>query len=129
LKNYLILLLFLLIFTNISYWQNKVYFEKEVDEQASFSGGNDSLQKFIKSNIIWPDNQISGPGTVIMCFVVDKRGKIKNIKVCHSIFWKSFENEASRIVNLMPKWKPAVKNNKKVCQFVLFPIRFQIEGY
>jgi protein TonB len=117
----------LIIALNPVFAQSKIYSQEEVDKKAMFPFGEDSLQKFIYKNIKWTDNHVSGNGSIVICFIVNRNGKISRPKVCKSNFWTSFENEAIRLVKLMPNWNPAQKNSKNVCSKVELPIKFKIE--
>lgn len=71
------------------------------------SCSKEKMQKFIKSNLIYPDsawvNNIEG--IVIVEFIVEKDGSISNIKLIHDIGYGCGE-EALRIVSKMPRFEP-----------------------
>jgi TonB family protein len=73
-----------------------------------FPGGNDSLAIFIKNHTHYPKkarkHNISG--NVEVYFTVTADGSIKNPKVLKPIGY-GCDEEAIRVVNLMPKWIPA----------------------
>jgi TonB family protein len=99
------------------------------DQMPEFDGGFESLTSFIEQNIEYPkwekDNNIEG--TVFLKFVVDKKGKIKNPKIIKSVTKaKNFDNEAIRLVNIMPDWKPGKYNGVIVEVEYNLPIRFKL---
>jgi TonB family protein len=86
-----------------------------VEEMPSFPGGEAERNKFLAQNIVYPplaaENGIQG--TVYVQFVVDIKGNIKDAKVLRGI-GGGCDEEALRVVKMMPKWKPGRQNNKVV---------------
>jgi len=103
------------------------YYQKEVEQKAVFPFGEDSLRNFISKNMKWVDNRVWGKGSVLVCFVVNKQGKILSSSICQSNFWEAFGKEAIRLVELMPRWIPATKCGKKVKSKAELLIRFELE--
>lgn len=98
-----------------------------VEEMPEFPGGQDSLAKFIAANLVYPvkakENNIQGK--VMIEFVVDEKGKVTNAKVIKGI-GSGCDEEALRIVNRMPKWKPGKQRNKPVNVRFVLPIKFSL---
>jgi len=88
-----------------------------------FPGGQDSLEAFICRNLKWPSPDFCGEGRVIVQFQVDTTGKISNVEVIRHLS-PLFDEEAIRIVKIMPKWKPVSTQTK-----LLLPIRFDYQYY
>lgn len=120
-------LLWLFLFCNITCAQKHIYYQKEVEQKAVFPFGVDSLRNFINKNMNWVDNRVSGKGSVLVCFVVNKQGEISSPSICQSNFWEAFEKEAIRLVELMPRWIPATKRGKKVKSRAELLIEFELE--
>jgi protein TonB len=101
-------------------------FEK-VDQQAEYPGSWPALLKFIEKNLKYPKtakaNRING--TVVVGFVVEKDGQIlpENIRVEQSVD-PLLDEEAIRLVRLMPKWIPAQTAGQMVRCKLNLPIRF-----
>jgi TonB family protein len=100
-----------------------------VDQMPEFDGGFESLTSFIDLNIEYPswekENKIEG--TIFVKFIVDKSGKVKNPEIIQLIKEsKNFDNEAIRIVNLMPDWIPGKLNGQVVEVEFNLPIRFKL---
>lgn len=74
----------------------------------SFPGGDNALLKYINSNMKYPvsakDNNIQGK--VVVQFVVKKDGSIGKVKIVRGVV-KELDNEAKRIVGMLPKFTPA----------------------
>jgi protein TonB len=60
-----------------------------------------------------------------VCFVIEKDGSITNIELLRRIE-KSLNDEAIRIIKLMPKWKPGRKNGVPVRVKYTIPIDFKL---
>lgn len=99
-----------------------------VEKEAQFPGGNDAMMKFIAKNVKYPQTAVENKieGTVYVEFVIEKDGKITNVKAIRKVS-PELDEEAVRVVSKMPKWKPATQRGKTVrCRFRL-PIRFQLQ--
>jgi len=95
-----------------------------------FPGGNDSLNSFFRKNLEYPDSaQENGiQGKVYVGFTVEKDGCLSDIKIVgKNTFGYGLEEEALRIVKMMPRWnfRNSTSKPKKV-KFVL-PISFKLE--
>jgi protein TonB len=64
-------------------------------------------------------------GVVYVTFVVDKDGKIKDVKVLRGI-GGGCDEEAVRVVKNMPSWKPGKQRGKSVTVQYNLPIRFTL---
>lgn len=100
---------------------------EEVDEPASYPGGEDELFKFLSKNLRYPENatQRGIQGTVILKFQVNSKGEIINIQINQSVH-PSLDWEVIRVLRLMPKWTPAQLNGENVNSSYLFPVGFKI---
>jgi len=97
-----------------------------VEPVAKFPGGIDSLYVFYKENLRWPAPDFCGEGVVVVKFRVDERGKISGLKIIKSLC-KKCDEEARRVINLMPNWIPATKNGRPISSSMLWPIKFKID--
>ena len=99
-----------------------------VEKSPEFPGGNDSLYAFIGRNIKYPEmakkNKIEG--RVFVTFVVEKDGQVSSAKILRDIGGGCGE-EALRVVNSMPKWKPGTQRGNPVRVQFNLPIMFQLE--
>jgi TonB family protein len=99
-----------------------------VDELPQFPGGESAMYKWIAQHMKYPkeamEKEISGRVTIQ--FVVEKNGDVTNAKALRAPD-PILSEEALRVVNAMPKWKPG-KNNKGEtvrCHYRL-PITFRL---
>lgn len=98
-----------------------------VEELPQFPGGESMLYKFIANNAKWPalaNGETILSSKIIIQFTVDKTGVIKNPRILKGIN-TAIDNEALRVVKLMPNWKPA--QNKGVAVDCIFNLPIQLE--
>lgn len=99
-----------------------------VEQEAEFPGGLDALSKYLSANLTYPQEarDANVEGKVIVQFVIEKNGKVSNIKVLRDI-GSGCGEEAVRVIKGMPRWKPGQQRGKPVrCQFTL-PVNFQLQ--
>lgn len=98
-----------------------------VQVQPEFPGGSDSLSIFLNKNMKYPlQAKLSGiHGRVYVGFLVDKTGKIKNEKVLSGVN-DDLNNEALRLVQSMPDWKPGTSGGTAVDVQYILPIDFVV---
>ena len=100
------------------------------DPMPEFPGGNEALQKFMASNIRYPQvcMELDVQGKVYVRFVVNTDGSIVNVEVLRGIKdCLELDKEAIRFVKSMPKWQPGILNGKPVKAYMTLPIRFHLE--
>ena len=102
----------------------------KVDVEASFKGGLTAWAKFLQENLKpnVPIKKGALPGTyvVIIKFVVDKNGKVRDIEAETNNGYGT-EVEAIRVIRKSPDWKPALQNGKPVNAYRRQPIVFQVD--
>jgi protein TonB len=86
------------------------------------------LNAYLSKNIKYPKqaNENGVQGRVVLQFVVNEDGDISDIKVVRGI-GSGCDQEAMRVVNSMPKWKPGKQNGKAVKVSFSLPILFELE--
>jgi TonB family protein len=100
-----------------------------VEQNPDFPGGLNKLLEFLKANIKYPKEAIDKgiQGTVFVQFIVGSDGKIRHAKILRGIS-NGCDEEALRVVNLMPDWKPGMQNNKRVSTMFQIPVKFQLSA-
>jgi periplasmic protein TonB len=97
------------------------------DEMPEFPGGIDAMYDFLRSTLRYPrmavDANISGK--VFVSFVVDKQGNISKVKVLNSI-GGGCDEEAIRVIEAMPRWKPGKQRGLPVNVSYTLPISFTL---
>jgi TonB family protein len=96
-----------------------------VQVQPEFPGGADSLQSFLKANLVYPDSAKYKriQGRVYIGFLVDRKGRIKDAKLLSGVN-KWLDDEALRVVNIMPQWTPGTAGGSAVDVQYILPIDF-----
>ncbi|HUR32010.1 MAG TPA: energy transducer TonB [Saprospiraceae bacterium] len=99
-----------------------------VEQMPTFPDGQDAMYKYIYEKIKYPaiarENGISGQ--VIVQFVVSRDGDILNAKIVRGL-GGGLSEEALRVVNGMPRWKPGKHNGKAVPVTFTLPIKFVLQ--
>ena len=95
-----------------------------VEEMPSFPGGQAALMKYIEENMKCPDPESDASGRVIVQFVIDKDGTVKDPKVVRGIT-PALDEEALRLVRNMPRWKPGKQMGESVVTHYTLPITFK----
>ncbi len=100
-----------------------------VEEQPEFPGGEESLMKFLQSNVKYPQlaKESNIQGTVYVQFVVEPNGSVSTVKVLRGI-GGGCDEEAVRVVKNMPSWKPGKQRGKPVRVYFNLPIKFILQG-
>ena len=98
-----------------------------LEEMPEFPGGVSALRQFIESAVKYPEpDQTNGiQGKVFVNFVVSKDGEVTKAKVAKGIDTQ-LDNEALRVVNSMPKWKPGKQRGQNVAVSYTVPVTFKI---
>ena len=97
------------------------------EEMPKFPGGDSELIKFFSQNLVYPEiaKRAEVEGKVILSFVVDKSGNIVDIKVLKSI-GAGCDEEAMRILKIMPVWIPGKQNGNPVFTRINIPVVFKL---
>lgn len=98
-----------------------------VEQLPEFPDGPAAMQKFINDNIHYPEEARIQKieGTVVIQFVVTKEGKITKATVVRGIGY-GCDEEAIRVIQSMPDWKPGKHNNKEVPVNFVLPVKFKL---
>jgi len=93
-----------------------------------FPGGITALREYLANELNYPitARREGTNGTVNLSFVVDKDGSITNVKVVHSI-GGGCDEEAVRVVEAMPNWKPGKQGGQRVKVQYYLPINFRLK--
>jgi len=100
-----------------------------VEEMPQYPGGEAERNKFLAVNIVYPQQATENgiQGTVYVSFVVDSKGNITDVKVLRGI-GGGCDEEALRVVKMMPHWSPGKQNGKPVRVLFNMPIYFKLQG-
>lgn len=92
-----------------------------------FPGGPEALAYYLGENIRYPKQakRKKIEGVVIVSFIVETNGELSRIAVEQSIGYGCNE-EAMRVIQSMPLWKPGTANGKPERFIIRQPIRFAL---
>ncbi len=94
----------------------------------SFPGGTEALKQFISDNLKYPPQaEKEGiEGRVVCSFIVLGDGTVSDIEVAQSAH-PLLDNEAVRVLKLMPKWNPGKQHGVPISVRYTLPITFRLE--
>ena len=98
-----------------------------VEVKPVFPGGDSDLLRFISTNLNYPENSKANGihGTVYVTFIIDKKGKVTEVAIAKGVH-PSIDNEALRVIKMLPDWKPGMQRGKSVPVRYIIPINFKL---
>ncbi|MBN2174388.1 MAG: TonB family protein [Bacteroidales bacterium] len=102
---------------------------KVVDKMPEYPGGVKAFQKFLIENIKYPEDAKKNgvTGTVFISFIIEKDGSVSHVKMLRGI-GSGCDEEALRVVSMLPNYNPGIKDGKPVRTEFNVPIKFSLEG-
>ncbi len=99
------------------------------EEMPSYSGGETERMKFLADNIKYPQQaaETGIQGTIYIQFVVDSKGNITDVTIMRGI-GGGCDEEAVRVIKMMPKWHPGRQNGQTVRVRYTMPVVFKLQG-
>ncbi|MGB0915503.1 MAG: M56 family metallopeptidase [Crocinitomicaceae bacterium] len=99
-----------------------------VDQKAEYVGGMDAMIAYFNKKMEYPKNlaKKNVEGKVFVEFTVKADGTVTEVHVLRADEHKEFNDAAVKLVEQMPKWKPAVKDGKKVSSKMQLPIVYKL---
>lgn len=99
-----------------------------VESMPTYPGGDLELQRFLNANIEYPvmARESGIQGRVFVTFVVEINGSITDVRIRRGI-GGGCDEEALRVVKMMPKWTPGKQRGKPVRVQFNLPVRFVLQ--
>ncbi len=96
-------------------------------EKADFPGGYNEFKKFIAKNYEYPRQarRQGLEGTISVQFVVERDGSITDVKVLRGVS-PECDEEAKRVLKMVPAWKPAKQRGRAVRNRITLPIKLKL---
>ena len=98
-----------------------------VPEMPQFPGGNEALLNYLRTNIKYPsvcrENRVQG--RVVVTFIINKDGSVETPRVVRGVHG-DLDNEALRVISLMPTWQPGRLNGEPVRVIYSIPVNFRL---
>ena len=115
---------------------NKIERDKEgvynrAETMPEFPGGQEALAAYIENHLNYPQQAVDDntTGTVRVSFIIDEKGKVVRPKVAgDKKIGDGLDEEALKVVEQMPAWKPGKVKGKNVKTRLELPITFQLEA-
>jgi protein TonB len=98
-----------------------------VEQMPEFPGGDPAMNEFLDKNLQYPTmaKEQGIQGKVWIGFIVDKFGNVSNVEVLRGI-GGGCDEEAARVVGIMPRWNPGKQSGRPVIVKFRFPINFTL---
>lgn len=96
--------------------ENRICFERKIQKH---------IQRYFNAEIAQDVGLTSGKYKIVTQFVIDKTGKVSDIKIRAP--HKKLEKETDKVVNKIPQFTPGKQNNKPVKVKYTLPITFKVE--
>jgi periplasmic protein TonB len=129
---YYIFLLFFVMQSVFAFGQRIAARETPKEDVAAlvkpqYPGGEKEMQQYFALNLHYPTAALSDSieGEVVVGFVVEKDGRISNVKALNRIGY-GCDEEAERVVRNMPQWKPATRRGKAIAVKYKLPVVFEL---
>lgn len=97
----------------------------QIDQVASFPGGNLAMISFLKENTVIPAKARTAGirGKVYLSFKVKADGSIYNVRVLRGLGY-GCDEEAMRLIRIMPAWNPATSQGTAIESVIYLGIDF-----
>ncbi|MBE6313586.1 MAG: energy transducer TonB [Bacteroidales bacterium] len=98
-----------------------------LETPPQFPGGDLALIEWIKQNKVYPQEAIAKgiEGRVIVKFTIEEDGTVTNGKIMKGVD-PLLDNEALRLVSIMPKWSPRSFDGKDIRTRYNLPLLFKL---
>ncbi len=100
-----------------------------IEQMPMFPKGEEALYEFITRNTVFPQAVIDKDvkGTVQLSFVVEIDGQLSDVQIMKGLN-EECNQEAIRVIGLMPNWIPGRVNNQKIPVQYNLQIQFYLAG-
>ena len=98
-------------------------------EQPSFPGGEAAFAKFLRENIVYPDNALKFrvQGTVYADVYLDSLGHVTNVEFPADPLGSGLEDETKVVLMRSPRWNPAKEDGKPVNSKITIPVVYKVD--
>jgi len=84
------------------------------------------ISEFIQKNTLYPNNDADCQGSVIISIIVEKDGTVKKKEFVRKLCL-GFDENAMKVIDLMVKWKPGIRNGKTVRTKLNLIVKWKLE--
>ena len=99
-----------------------------VEEPPMFPGRKEDLINYMKNNMKYHQSAIEKglEGRVVTRFIVEKDGSLSDVEIIRGVD-PLLDNEARRLIESMPKWKPGKVYGKEVRVRYTLSVTFRVQ--
>ncbi|MCR5050414.1 MAG: energy transducer TonB [Paludibacteraceae bacterium] len=99
------------------------------EQMPEYPGGMSALFSFIAENVQYPEEakKADKGGRVLCAFVITKTGKVTDVHVVRSSDTQCLDDEAVRVISMLPNWKPGTVKGKPVDVAFTIPVNFTLK--
>ncbi len=110
---------------NLLFYESDKTVYSVAEQQPEFPGGTRALVKFLRKNLNYPRSAASAgiSGRVFVSFVINTDGSLTDVQVLKGIGF-GCDEEAVRVMQKMPRWKPGKQSGRAVRVRYNLPISF-----
>ena len=96
-----------------------------IEKQPEFPGGMDALTNYLRKNVGYPEAAVKAnvAGRVFVSFIVERGGQLTDIHLLKGLGF-GCDEEAMRVVQAMPRWKPGSQSGRPVRVKYNLPVQF-----
>lgn len=101
----------------------------KLEEVPEFPGGYSEMAGFIARNVVYPSaaKELGISGTCYVNFVIEQDGSVSSAKVLRGVSGcPECDDEAIRVVNIMPNWSPGKQQGRSVKVKFTLPIKYTL---
>ena len=99
-----------------------------VSVMPAYDGGYRGMMQYVSGKVRYPASarRLGIEGTVFVAFVINREGKVTDVKVIKGIS-EDCDKEAVRVISAMKDWFPGRQNDRTVSVRMTLPIKFKLE--
>lgn len=102
----------------------------EFEAMPEYPGGMAECIKFLAKNLKYPEAALEAriQGRVLVGFTIETDGTLTDIRTLGGVC-PELDEEAKRVVGLMPKWRPGVWHGKRIAMRYSLPVEFRLQKH
>ena len=107
--------------------KDSIQISNNLEVMPQFPCGNEALIKWLWKNITYPKEAAEKEiqGRVVVRFAIKSDGSIKEVEIVKPLD-PLCDKEAMRVIKMMPKWTPGIRDGKPVDVYYSLPVTFKL---
>jgi len=100
----------------------------KVEIEPEYPGGAEAWSSYLKNNMIYPKDVVNSPqGTVVVQFIVDQEGNLRDLESVSGPTTGGLRDTAIKLVRESGKWHPAIQNSYIVKSYKKQAVTFRFD--